>query len=387
LNLYEYQAKDILRRYDLPTPEGRLCENTAQVTEALVDIGLPVMVKAQILEGGRGKRGLILSAESRDDAVGQAEKMLSGAGLAKPIRKVLVEQRLPLQKEFYLSVTVDELNAAPVLVFGTQGGVDIEELSRTRPETIFKMHIDPENGISADGLTRFLDDVPLEDTIKRAFRPFCRKLAALFLQNDCLLAEINPLGLVSEDSLLALDAKISIDDNALFRHADFKKLESEASDIPLENKANRLGFSYVKLDGNIGIVSHGAGLGMYTVDLVGKGGGRAANFIDINGSERELNRSQELRVKNELDIVLSDPRVVAVLFNVFGGLTRCDEVAMGIRKYLEQSRVNVPLVVRLSGSASEKVPEILDGLDVTLAGDLAGAVSAAVKIAGEGQAS
>lgn len=382
MKLYEYQAKDLLRQHGLPTPAGRLCENTAQVAEAVVDIGLPVMIKAQVLEGGRGKSGWILPAETRDDAVRQAQCLLSGATAEKPVAKLLIEQRLPPDREFYLSVTIDELNASPVLVFGTHGGVDIEDLSHKRPDSIFKLHVDPEDGIRADRLDRFLEDLPLAVGVREALGAYCRNLVALFMQHECLLAEINPLALVSANRLIALDAKIIIDDNALFRHADLKKLESEASDIPLENTAIRLGFSYVKLDGNIGIISHGAGLGMYTVDLVGKAGGRAANFIDINGSERELNRSQELRVKNELDIVLSDPRVAVVLFNVFGGLSRCDEVAMGIRKYLETYPLRVPLVVRLTGSASESVPEILGGLDVTLAGDLSAAVSAAVNFAG-----
>jgi succinyl-CoA synthetase beta subunit len=337
-------------------------------------------MKAQILEGGRGKAGLIRSAENEDQASQQVLDLFFHSGKEKNVKRILVEKRVGILAEYYMGVVIDELSALPVFILGTLGGMDIEEISKEKSETIFKLYLNPWGKLSGEEIEQFLGEIPLRNDLRIKLRPYCGKMIRLFFDRDCILAEINPLAISQEGELVALDAKMIVDDNSLFRHPDFKHLEEESSDNPLENEANRKGFSYVKLDGDIGVISHGAGLGMLVVDMIGQAGGRAANFLDIKGHEREKNRLQEVRVKNEMDIVLSDPSVKAILFNVFGGLTRCEEVAMGLRNYLKDHSVEVPMVVRLYGTGSEKVSEILKDVKITLADDLNQAIFEVIRM-------
>jgi len=380
LNLYEFQAKIIFREYGIGVPPGRVVDNPAEAVLAAQDIGFPVVMKAQILEGGRGKAGLIRMAGEEREAFNQAQDLLLHSGKAKNVKKILVEKKIPLRVEYYLGMAIDELNAIPVLIFGTQGGMDIEEISREKPETICRLYINPWKKISEGEMGRLLSGIPLDQDVRIRLEAYCKKIAQLFFAKDCVLAEINPLAMSEEGDFVALDAKMIVDDNALFRHSDLKHLEEESSDIPLENEANRKGFSYVKLNGDIGVVSHGAGLGMLVVDMIKNAGGSPANFLDIKGHEREKNGLQEVRVRNEMDIVLADPSVKAILFNVFGGLTRCDEVARGLRNYLKEHTVEVPMVVRLFGTGSEKVPQILKDMPVILVRDLDEAITQVIRV-------
>lgn len=380
MNLYEFQAKEIFQEHGIRVPPGRVVDHPAEAITVAREIGFPVVMKAQILEGGRGKAGLIRSAENEDQASQQVLDLFFHSGKEKNVKRILVEKRVGILAEYYMGVVIDELSALPVFILGTLGGMDIEEISKEKPETIFKLYLNPWGKLSGEEIEQFLGEIPLRNDLRIKLRPYCGKMIRLFFDRDCILAEINPLAISQEGELVALDAKMIVDDNSLFRHPDFKHLEEESSDNPLENEANRKGFSYVKLDGDIGVISHGAGLGMLVVDMIGQAGGRAANFLDIKGHEREKNRLQEVRVKNEMDIVLSDPSVKAILFNVFGGLTRCEEVAMGLRNYLKDHSVEVPMVVRLYGTGSEKVSEILKDVKITLADDLNQAIFEVIRM-------
>ena len=380
MNLYEFQAKGIFREYGITVPQGQVANNPREAFEVAREIGFPVVMKAQILEGGRGKAGLIRMVQDTDEAHRHAQDLFLQSGRGKKVKRILVEEKIAFQREFFLGIAIDESRALPVLILGVLGGIDIEEISESRPETIFKMYLHPWERLSSRELDPFLEDIPLGESLRSQFKPCCEKLSQLFFDKDCILAEINPLALSQEGSFAALDAKIIVDDNALFRHLDLKPLEEESSDVPLENEANKKGFSYVKLDGDVGVVSHGAGLGMLVVDMIHNAGGKPANFLDIKGHEREKNRLQEVRVKNEMDIVLADPSVKAILFNVFGGLTRCDEVAAGLRLYMKTNKVEIPVVVRLFGTGSEKVPEILRDMPVILVNNLDEAIARVIRV-------
>ena len=380
MNLYEFQGKRIFREYGIPVPRGQVTHDPREAVDTAREIGFPVVMKAQILEGGRGKAGLIRSAQDEAEAHQQAQDLFSQRGKGKNVKRVLVEEKIRLRGEYYLGMAIDELNSLPVLIFGTLGGVDIEEISQSKPETIFKLFLEPWERLSLNHLDQFLTTIPLEEDIRKKLTPCFERISQLFFDLECILTEINPLGFSQEGELVALDAKVIVDDNALFRHPDLQPLEETSSDIPMENEALKKGFAYVKLEGDIGVVSHGAGLGMLVVDMIRQAGGRAANFLDIKGHEREKNKLQEIRVKNEMDIVLADPSVKVLLFNVFGGLTRCDEVALGLRKYLKEHKLRVPIVVRLFGTRSEKVPEILRGVEVTIINDLDRAVAEVVRL-------
>ena len=380
MNLYEFQGKRIFREYGIPVPRGQVTHDPREAVDTAREIGFPVVMKAQILEGGRGKAGLIRSAQDEAGAHQQAQDLFSQRGKGKNVKRVLVEEKIPPRGEYYLGMAIDELNSLPVLIFGTLGGVDLEEISQSKPETIFKLFLKPWQRLSLNHLEQFLTTIPLDEDIRKKLTPCFERISQLFFDLECILAEINPLGFSQEGELVALDAKVIVDDNALFRHPGLQPLEETSSDIPMENEALKKGFAYVKLEGDIGVVSHGAGLGMLVVDMIRQAGGRAANFLDIKGHEREKNKLQEIRVKNEMDIVLADPSVKVLLFNVFGGLTRCDEVALGLRKYLKEHKLRVPIVVRLFGTRSEKVPEILRGVEVTIINDLDRAVAEVVRL-------
>ncbi|MFC1864091.1 ADP-forming succinate--CoA ligase subunit beta [Thermodesulfobacteriota bacterium] len=380
MNLYEFQAKGIFKEYGIKIPQSQLVCNPTDAVNASKEIGLPVVIKSQILEGGRGKAGLIRIVRQDSEVRKHAEDLLFNTGRTKNERHILVEKHIGAKREYYMGITIDELTEQPVLVFGTAGGVDIEEISKRNPETLFRLSIDPWEGVYDTRIESFVRELTIHKGVGKKLRPICKRMIQLFLDKDCLLAEINPLVASEEGDLVALDAKVVFDDNALFRHPAFRVMEGESSDVPLENEANKRGFSYVKLDGDIGIISHGAGLGMLAVDMIGNAGGSAANFLDIKGHEREKNKVQETRVRNEMDLVYSDTRIKAILFNVFGGLTRCDEVAEEIRNYLREHESRVPVVVRLSGTGSEKVHEILKDENVFLVDSLDAAISEVVRL-------
>ena len=377
--LHEHRAKELFSQYGIPLPAREVAGDPAEAVTSSEKIGLPVVLKAQLLEGGRGKAGLITMVDAPSEIRDKAEALFS-VGKTRGFQQILVEKKIAIKKEYYLSVTIDQSTAQPLIIFGKIGGVDIEKVSGEHPESLFRENLDVFGSSPSEQIQSFAAEISVDSDIKEKLRDVIERLVKLFMEKECILAEINPLALSSDDRLVALDAKVMIDDNCLYRHSDLKEIESEASDIPLENEASERGLTYVHLDGDIGVMSSGAGLGMFTVDMIRKEGGSPANFMDIKGSEREKNRYQETRMMNEMDIVLSNPRVKVLLINKLHGLSRCDEVAMGIRKYLQEHEVNVPTVVRLAGTRSEYVHEILKNEDVILVENLDEAVSAAMKI-------
>jgi succinyl-CoA synthetase beta subunit len=331
LKLYEFQAKELFSRYGIPVPNGRMVTDPDGAAETAAELGRAV-VKAQAHAGGRGKAGFIKLASSPAEARQQAAAMLGQTFKGYVIQRLLIEEALQIAAEYYLAVTIDRDTRSPVMMLSAMGGVDIEEVAASNPEKIARLPIDI------------------------AFGPF---------------EEINPLMVTEDGTVLAADAKFDVDDNALFRHEDLLAFKEEAEEDPIEAEAHRRGVTYVRLDGEIGIIGNGAGLVMMTLDLVNRAGGRPANFLDIGGGARAE------QVRQALEIVLMDPRVKGVLFNIFGGITRGDEVAKGILEATATMDIRVPIVVRMAGTRAEEGLKLLEGTNLTPA---AGPVEAAEKI-------
>ncbi|MCZ7357184.1 MAG: ADP-forming succinate--CoA ligase subunit beta [Candidatus Methanoperedens sp.] len=350
MKLYEYAAKDIFLKYGIPIPKGNVIIDPNDARENAVKLGV-VVVKAQVATGGRGKAGGIAVASNQVDAVKEARRILGMSIKGMPVRKVLVEEYKKAEKEMYLGITIDRSARRPIIIVSQEGGVDIEEISRISQEKIMRVHINPLTGIhdyQARNLASFLDrenSAGIAEVIK--------KLYHVFIDNDCILAEINPLALTTE-GIFALDAKMIVDDNALFR----QDVEGEEPDA-LAALAKKNGMSYVGLDGDIGCIVNGAGLAMATLDMIKQHGGDPANFMDVRaGANAE-------QVKTALRIVSSNKNVKTVLINIFGGLTKCDEVARGIID--AGSEINLPIVIRLAGTNEEKGRAMLEGLGITFA--------------------
>jgi succinyl-CoA synthetase beta subunit len=324
LKIHEYQAKQVLSRYGVPVPEGTVCSTSAEVRSFAEEIGVPVVVKAQVHVGGRGKAGGIKVARNPDEAESIAQAMLGSELKGLVVGKVLVERAIDIAEEYYLGITVDRTAQRNVVMVSTAGGVDIEEVAAETPQKIMKLHIDPFLGLMDFQTRQVAFDAGLPKEIIPQVTKFLRALYSAYVDSDASLAEINPLMLTKQGELIAADAKINIDDNALFRHAEFMEFSEESEEDEIEAEAHRRGIQYVRLDGHIGIIGNGAGLVMTTLDEVKRAGGAAANFLDIGGG------AQADLVRKSLEVVLLDPKVRGVFFNVFGGITRCDEVAKGI---------------------------------------------------------
>ncbi len=363
MKLYEHAAKEIFSRYKIPVPGGNVVTSASDAEEAAKRLG-NVVIKAQVLAGGRGKAGGIAKASNPEEAGSAAQRILGMEIKGLIVKKILVEEDKKPQKEMYLGITIDRAARCPVVIVSPEGGVDIEEVAKMTPEKVFKLHINPLTGIhdyQARNLAYSLDkknSSVIADAIKKLYR--------VFDDYDCILAEINPLALTA-NGVSALDAKMVIDDNALFRQ-DFKEEETGS----LEEIAKKKGMSYVALDGDIGCIVNGAGLGMATLDIVKFYGGKPANFMDIRaGASAE-------QVKAALEIVYSNKNVKAIVINIFGGLTRCDEVASGIIAMLPE--IKVPLVIRLTGTNEEEGQKMLGKHGLTLASSTEEAAKAVVKL-------
>lgn len=342
MKLYEYAAKDILSRYGIPVPEGKIVSDAEGAFDAARSIGESV-IKAQVLTGGRGKAGGIIKAGNPEEAKRSAEKILGMSIKGFRVKKVLVEKCIPHIKEMYLGITIDRSAKCPVIMASSEGGVDIEEIAKNSPEKIIKVHVHPLAGIHEYQARMIAGSLDRNNVLLLA--DIVKKLYRVFIENDCLLAEINPL-IEASDGIIALDAKMIIDDNALFRQ-DY----AEEEDSSPEGIAKRNGMSYVGLYGDIGCIVNGAGLAMATLDMIKHYGGDPANFMDIRAG------AGEKQVKKALEIIISDKKVKAIVINIFGGLTKCDEVALGIIDILPY--LKIPLVVRLTGTNEEKGREIL----------------------------
>ena len=353
MNLHEYQAKELFQRAGIPIAPGIVCATPAEVRAAAEKIGGDVVVKAQVHSGGRGKAGGVKLAKSPLEAEEKAKPILALSIHGLPVRRVLVTKAVDIRSEAYAAILVDRAIKRPILMYSAAGGVDIEDTARTNPDAIKKIAIDPALGLLPYQARAAAQDLGFQGKQAVTAALLLVQLWDVFRDNDASLAEVNPLVVTDGGEVLALDAKVSIDDNALFRHPGLEAMRDSADETAGSILARERGLSYVPLDGDIGCVVNGAGLAMTTMDLVKYYGGEPANFLDIGGS------SNPEKVVAALQIITGDSTVKAILFNIFGGITRCDDVARGILAALDRLHIDVPLVIRLTGTNEELAREIL----------------------------
>jgi succinyl-CoA synthetase beta subunit len=354
LDLHEYQGKELFRRFGIPVSEGRLATTPAEARAAAEEIGGSVVVKAQVLIGGRGKAGGIKLAETPDEAEQRAAEILGMDIRGHTVAKLWIERASEIAREYYLSLTFDRSAKQPLFMFTTQGGMDIEEVAATSPEALVRLHVDPLEGCHAWHARRLVYAGGVEDPgEQKQIAAIVTKLYDAFVGADAMLCEINPLIVTPDGEVRALDSKFTVDDNALFRHPDIAEMRDVAAADPLEALAREKGVTYVKLDGDVGVLGNGAGLTMATVDVVTFVGGRPANFCDLGGG------GDAQGVVDALEVITRDPQVRAIFFNIFGGITRCDEVARGILQAVAQMGLEQPIVVRLDGTNAEEGRRIL----------------------------
>jgi succinyl-CoA synthetase beta subunit len=355
MDLYEYQGKELFERHGIPVSEGRVAETPEQARAAAEEIGGQVVVKAQVLTGGRGKAGGIKLAENPADAEEKARAILGMDIRGHVVRRVWVERASDIAKEYYLSVTFDRGEKKPLFMFTTKGGVDIEEVAANSPDALVRLHVDPLEGFQPWVGRRLVYGAGVEDrNEQKQILSIVGKLYDAFVESDAMLCEINPLIVTPDGEVKALDSKFTVDDNALYRHSDIAGYRDTAAADPLETLAREKGVTYVKLDGEVGVLGNGAGLSMSTVDVVTFVGGRPANFCDLGGG------GDAQGVVDALEVITQDPQVKSIFFNIFGGITRCDEVARGILQALSQMDLSrYPIVVRLDGTNAEEGRRIL----------------------------
>jgi succinyl-CoA synthetase beta subunit len=376
MKLHEYQAKEVFADAGIPTPSSALATTVDEAVAAAAEVGYPVAIKAQVQVGGRGKAGGIKLVESDEEAREAADAILGMDLKGYTVDRVLVEAAVDFTNELYVGVTMDRGEGEPVAMVSTRGGVNIEEVAAEDPDAIAREHVDPAFGMHPYQARKAVYDAGVDREVANDVAGVLQTLYELWDETDGADAEINPLMVTADDDVIAADAVMNIDDDALFRQPDLAEMEEEAAEDDLEAKANEYGFDYVRLAGNVGIIGNGAGLVMTTLDLVDYYGGEPANFLDIGGG------AQAERVANALDMVFSDENVDAVVFNIFGGITRGDEVATGINSALEQfEEIPKPVVVRLAGTRSEEGMEILNTDLVQVEETLEAAVQAAVAAA------
>jgi succinyl-CoA synthetase beta subunit len=375
MKLHEYQSKNIFSKFGIPIPRGRVAATAAEAKQIADELGSRVVIKSQVLVGGRGKAGGILLAKNSDQAEDLATEILSKEIKGLPVRKVLVDEAANIESEIYLGITNDRAARKPVLMASSAGGVDIEEVAQTDPEKIVRVHIDPLLGLRDYQARDIAAGIDLSRELWRSFGKIAKGLWEAYKETDATLAEINPLVITAEKRLLAVDGKMLLDDNALFRHPDLAEMRDLDVEAPSEIEARKYGLSFIKLDGNIGCMVNGAGLAMTTMDIIKLFGGEPANFLDIGGGASAEKVSAALR------IILADPNVKAVLLNIFGGITRGDEVARGILTALHEVSSDVPMVTRLVGTNAEEGLQILSEADMVTAQTLADAAKKSVAIA------
>lgn len=380
MNIHEYQAKEIFRRYGMPVPPGDVASTAEEAAQLATTYGGKVVVKAQVHAGGRGKAGGVKLASSPEEARGHASRILGMEIKGLTVSKVLVTPTADIETEAYVGIIVDRATKKPVFMVSPAGGIDIEEVAATTPEKILRVPVDSRYGLlnfQAMRMGFFL----YGDVVRaRAAAKIMHQLYRAFMESGASLAEINPLVTTSQGELVALDAKMVIDDNELEGRADLEELRDESAEEPSEVRARNAGLTFIKLDGNVGCVVNGAGLAMATMDLVKYYGGEPANFLDIGGS------SNPDKVVNALGIITSDRRVKAILFNIFGGITRTDDVANGIVTATERTPLQVPIVIRLTGTNEEAAVRILSEHGFDAMTDMDEAVQKAVALATGGAA-
>jgi succinyl-CoA synthetase beta subunit len=374
VNIHEYQAAEILQRYGIPINAGRLATTPDEAREAARALGR-VAIKAQVHTGGRGKAGGIKLASTPDEAEAVADRILGMDIRGHIVHKVLVVPAVAIRREYYLGAILDRANRCVTLMASAEGGVDIEEVARVSPEKIIRVKADRVLGLLDFQARHLAFALGLEGALVGGFVQIAKALHAAFVGEDASLAEINPLVVTEDNRWLALDSKLSIDDNALFRHPQAEGLRDLAEEEPTELKAREHGISFVKLDGNVGCIVNGAGLAMATMDAIKASGGEPANFLDVGGG------ASAERVTQALQLVLADPHVKAVLFNIFGGITRGDDVARGIKQGLSQITTDIPIVVRLVGTNAAEGRAILADANLITATTMSEAARKAVEAA------
>jgi succinyl-CoA synthetase beta subunit len=383
VKLHEYQAKERFRAYGLQTPRGIVAETAVGIQSGYDKLGGDLaVVKAQIHAGGRGKAGGVKLVRSSDAAAAEAAGMLGKALITKQngpdgtiVRKVLIEEGLQIDHEYYVAVTLDRQLELPIIMASAQGGMDIEEVAEKDPTAILKEIVDPVSGLAAFRARRMSYDLGVPKHQVRAFAAALQGLARTFLGDDASMVEVNPLITTKDDRVVCLDGKMTIDDNALFRHKDLAAMRDEGEEDPTEVRARKAGLSYVNLDGNIGCLVNGAGLAMATMDIIKLSGGEPANFLDVGGS------ASSEQVTTAFQIILEDPAVKGILVNIFGGIMQCDVVAQGVVDATKKLGLECPLVVRLHGTNMEKGREILanSGLSIIPADNMGAAARTIVE--------
>jgi succinyl-CoA synthetase beta subunit len=354
VDLYEYQGKELFRRYGIPVSDGRLATTPDEARAATEELDGQVVVKAQVLTGGRGKAGGVKLADDPDDAARKAHDILGLDIRGHVVRKLWIERASEIAKEYYLSVTFDRGAKRPLFMLTREGGVEIEQVAADKPDALARLHVDALEGFQPYQARRLIYGAGIDDPgEQKQVASIVEKLYRCFVDSDAMLCEINPLIVTPEGEVKALDSKFTVDDSALFRHPDVAEMRDVEAADPLETFARAKGVTYVKLDGEVGILGNGAGLSMSTVDVVVVAGGRPANFCDLGGG------GDAQGVVDALEVITRDDQVRSIFFNIFGGITRCDEVARGILAALEQMTIDLPIVVRLDGTNAEEGRRIL----------------------------
>ncbi|HXQ91503.1 MAG TPA: ADP-forming succinate--CoA ligase subunit beta [Nitrososphaerales archaeon] len=373
MKIHEYQARELFEKKGIPLPRGFLCRTPLEAKEAAANIGKPVVVKAQILVAGRGKAGGVKPASSPEEALSVAQGMLGSTIKGIVVTSVLVVEAEKAQKELYLGFTIDRAMRAVTLISSSEGGIDLEELAKTEPEKIFRKDIDPIVGLHPFEAREAGYSIGLSDKSVNDFASVCTKIFEIFNSVDADLAESNPLAIRSDGSLVALDSRVTLDDNALFRHKEYDQDDDELS--PLEREAHENDLAFVQLDGDIGIIGNGAGLVMATIDVVAYFGGKPANFLDMGGG------SSADSVYRAVKICLEQTNLKALFVNILGGITRCDDVANGLVRALKESQLKIPITVRMVGTNEEEGRRILSENGIAYLDSMETAAEAVVKSA------
>jgi len=385
MKLHEYQAKEIFSKAGIPTPKGTIITVADQAGEAMKDIsGPPWVVKAQVHAGGRGKGGGVKVVKEASEVASAAETILSKPLVTKQtgeegvtVNQILIEEGVDIDREFYLGMVVDRATRMPTMIFSQAGGMEIEEVAENTPDLILKEHVNPITGwlpMQAGNLIFKLDPVP-PPAVRKGLMTVMANIYKVFLANDCSLVEINPLVTTTDEKVLAVDAKMTIDDNAMYRQKALAELDDPREKDPLELKAEKYGLNYIRLDGNIGAMVNGAGLAMATMDVIKSAGASPANFLDVGGG------ADEEMISQGFEIILGDSRVQAILINIFGGILRCDILAKGVIAAANKIKVTVPLIVRMEGTNVDEGKAILQdsNLEFLVAKDLAEAAELVAK--------
>ena len=355
MKIHEYQGKEIFAKYGVPVPQGRVAFTPDEAAIVAAEIGKTVVVKAQVHAGGRGKAGGIKVAKTPDEARAAAQQIIGMEIKGLKVEKVLVEEAADIKEEYYLGITTDRAARRNIVMVSKEGGIEIEIVAEENPAAIAKLHLDPAIGLQDFQIRQLGFEANLPPLALKGMGAFLKALYRVYLDYDCSLAEINPLVLTGDGKLIAADSKIVLDDNALFRHPELAKFQEEQEEDPIEAEAHKRGLTYVRLDGDIGIIGNGAGLVMTTLDVVKREGGSPANFLDIGGGAKAET------VTKAIDTVLLDKNVKGIFFNIFGGITRGDEVAKGMLEAIATMDIKVPIVVRLTGTRAAEGLALLEG--------------------------